>query len=70
MAIACRAFPVGELPIREDQIEAEADLRIWTLSAAYGGALQWHNLVDPKQISVVSKSEKKGKSNANFTSFG
>ena len=40
----------------------EADLRIRALSAADGGALQWQkisNLVDPKQISLVSKSEKK-----------
>ena len=42
----------------------EEDLRIRALSTADGGALQWHKisiLVDPKQISLVSKSEKQKK---------
>ena len=56
------AHPIGPtpealLPIRDAGV-SEADLRKGVLSAAGGGALQWHNisiLVDPKQISVGSK---------------
>ena len=52
---------------------AEADLRKRALSAAYDGALQWRKfsiLVDPKQISVVSKGEKHLLPCATFTWFG
>ena len=45
-------------------VTPEADLRIRALSAHTVWVLQWHIFsifVDPKQISVVSKSEKKKK---------
>ena len=51
----------------------EADLRKRALSAAYGGSLQWRKfsiLVDPKQISVVSKGEKHLLPCATFSWFG
>ena len=55
---------------KPDIVSPEADLRKRALSAAYGGALEWRKfsiLVDPQQISVVSKGEKQKNKKQNKT---